>query len=638
NRYALTGSVSGTGSVLTGSVTSGEVSAVEGQDWGGWNIELDGAFTGIRSSSWATRAGGAISSSSGSNGYWLEIIDGSQETSELDYMTHTTIGHGTGTVISSFDEEAGTFQITDSGEGTLAELRLLHVSDASPDIFMTEKAPYNATYYYADGSIYQFDYNAEDNSGSFGFLDSQGNFEQRYYFSDGTWTFLNQGTGETAEGTWGPDTFDLLEELSTLPDIGEPDQTTITREGDALVKTGAVDALLGGTATFWNGSGITVDILGSYTVSDSLAGIWQGEVFSHDYITGLDTTYDEFPGAYHGLVGGIISSDEFKGGIHGIYIDPSGNAGILLSEDLHGPAYTGINMLNLCGAVTLLEIEQGIGVDPADIETSLSKDGIFFNGDNGSFGVGGEVFASDSQGFMMSLNNKTWGVWQTALGGAYTGASSDDWSLQLSNYNGARLANVIGSKWSDGEIAANVTGAWIDLDDAMTGVFAGNLKGTFDPSNWQAYIGGGFLDTTTFLTMIANNPAFLQTLNIPAVEVGKESLTGTNGNLVVNMNDVTFFANTVGGSPEIWATKDVNGSYGVDPVSGSTVSMAGTNLNAQFKVKVWNNNSSGKWGASVNNGTGTVSGNSVTFKGGAAGTINSDTNTFSGTGAGVASP
>ncbi len=107
------------------------------------------------------------------------------------------------------------------------------------------------------------------------------------------------------------------------------------------------------------------------------------------------------------------------------------------------------------------------------------------------------------------------------------------------------------------------------------------------------------------------------------------------------MADVTFFANSTGGPPRIWATKGVTGSY----MSGynyatKSVPLAGNGLTAQFNVKTWDT-ANGKWlstvsGSGPSGNSAMANGASINFRGAAAGTINTTAGTFSGTAAGTA--
>jgi len=286
---------------------------------------------------------------------------------------------------------------------------------------------------------------------------------------------------------------------------------------------------------------------------------------------------------------------------------------------------------------------------------------------DGSFDTGGTITVVDSEGASTDIVGQDWGLWRTMLGGTYLETSSNTWALDLSGYDQDSTniwIEVDGTQWSTEEIAGQVAGAWVDLQNAMTGVMGGEAIGTFNPTEntWQAVAAGSWLETSRFLGMAAirydeETATFtfnttgteltdaqnhlLNNLNIPCIEVGRTDLTGTNGNINVTMNDVTFFAYSTNDSPRIWATHDVNGGYQTLPAPAETVTLSGTGFDNSVTFTVDNftettlGSNTGTWAAGVT-GSGTVNSYDITIDGGAAGDFASGS--FDGTGAGVASP
>jgi hypothetical protein len=80
--------------------------------------------------------------------------------------------------------------------------------------------------------------------------------------------------------------------------------------------------------------------------------------------------------------------------------------------------------------------------------------------------------------------------------------------------------------------------------------------------------------------------ATLSSLNMPAVEIGRTTLTGTGSNVAVTMNDVIFFAPSTGAAPELWATGNITGTFTGNPL-GENVLLTNGNLNADFNIKNW---------------------------------------------------
>lgn len=194
------------------------------------------------------------------------------------------------------------------------------------------------------------------------------------------------------------------------------------------------------------------------------------------------------------------------------------------------------------------------------------------------------------------------------------------------------------------------------------------MKGVFDPTatTWTTIGLGAWMEAENLLDRINNAEdiaALQRALQIPCYQVGTANLHGSIGTanvdqLDVTMNNVTFLASSTGCTPRIWATPrstvaapttGVSGYYRGSPVdrqatlnlqSGTDV----TALGAKFTIPSNNwNTSANQWGATVTDGTGTVNGAAITFRGGAAGQIistpmSSTPGTFVGTGAGIVNP
>ena len=227
-------------------------------------------------------------------------------------------------------------------------------------------------------------------------------------------------------------------------------------------------------------------------------------------------------------------------------------------------------------------------------------------------------------------NPRTAGVWTNVVYGGYdyAGALNEDTTWDLYAENGWSSGDfrmvVDGDKWTGGKAEGKVAGAWVDINDYVTGVMGGKLKGTFDANHatWEAVTSGAMLDTETFLSMAGTDTgrSALKAMNIPGFEVGRVDLHGTDatyGDLSVNMWNTTFFAHeSAANAPKIWASGAVTGtnpnarSYIDVPVSGGGVS-------ADFSMQ--NYAAGGNWSARVNNGAGAVGGYGVAFTGAAAG-------------------
>ncbi len=387
------------------------------------------------------------------------------------------------------------------------------------------------------------------------------------------------------------------------------------------------------------------------------------------YFWASDIDADGDGGYFEGITGGIWKDGDMKGAVLAIYVNTANNtAGILTDYDVSGNYYENLEMWMAEGTLTPVEMPEGYSTE------EIIEDTIDITGD-GSFADETVIAVMANDGISKCIENQDWGIWGTMLGGTYIDTDSQDWTLHLidDSPTSTHWVEVAGSiTWpGEGEIAetsGRAAGAWVDLDDAITGVIGGETIGTFNPTEetWQAVAAGSWMETRKFLDMasveynsetgaytfntttdtLAGTQALLNNdLNIPCIEVGRTDLTGSNENMTVNMNDVTFFAYSTGASPKIWATGDVSGSYSANPV-GSTAVLTGNGFNdvsAGQSVNFIVNSFgavNGNWDASVN-GAGTVSGYAIDIDGAAAGTVVGEANDavgFTGTGAGVATP
>jgi hypothetical protein len=339
------------------------------------------------------------------------------------------------------------------------------------------------------------------------------------------------------------------------------------------------------------------------------------------------------------------------------YIDSNDKTGGLFIGDVSGSYSTNPNNWDASGSMDWVELGSGLTV-PNSVEeiNDYARDTSFVSGGGDFYDAGdnvvGDINITRASGIFDSIEeSQYWGYWRTKVEGSYSGDEDnfDDWFCQFeqkglvepSGTENLRLyMSVDGggtSHYSDGEFEGDVTGGWVDIEHAVTGIAVGELHGGYDPNATGASIeffaasGGVWLETSELLTMAnsAGGRADLAKLDIPGIEIGKATLKGNSptgsDSISVTMTDVTFLARE-GGTPRIWATNDVSGTYTGTPSTSWTVDLnqtAGTDatgVNAEFSLRTWDT-SSNKWAATINNGSGTVGGTEITFKGGAGGNI-----------------
>ncbi|MBI5875951.1 MAG: hypothetical protein HZB81_08965, partial [Deltaproteobacteria bacterium] len=403
-------------------------------------------------------------------------------------------------------------------------------------------------------------------------------------------------------------------------------------------------ATLDGPATPWSGSA-SLNVHGPYNDFGAKKDpyVWLSDIYSGKSGSGY-LTYDN--GAFFGVIGGVWQNKMIDGRLYSLYIDPSGNAGILTGS-LAGSYYPDTGMFSASGTWTATALAAGLA--PSSLGDLTYGYNLIMNPDNGAIAniqatSGVAAFTSKYEARTFNISGQNWGIWEAVTGGT-GGAASNTWSLltEYKSTNGSLIFGnrIEGSQWSDGKLYGAIYGYGADISATpATWISRGETIGTFNPvaSTWQAAQVGAYIETNKFLSMAqtVQGRAALQQLNIPFVEVGRANLAGSGNNMTVNMNDVTFFAYNTGAAPKVWATGNVNGTYTAAPSIGTAVNLTGSGLNAAFTPKVWDSVNN-KWIATVD-GSGTLSGGSyngtTTFNGAAAGTIGGGA--FLGTGAGVA--
>jgi hypothetical protein len=376
--------------------------------------------------------------------------------------------------------------------------------------------------------------------------------------------------------------------------------------------------------------------------------------------------------------------------MQGLYVDPVGNVGILTGK-VSGAADYLTEMWGGDGAIYPVELVSGTTILPSELY-SLADGGIvedireyitIYNGVSGGWFI--DSGPPEALGSYITMNEyisnsltirdpavtPTWelGVQSTQYGGTYDSSlMGDQWRSYYEVMSmtgdqtmavGQSMPNPVGwdgseigsidtaGKWSNGEIIGKGAAAWVSIDDAMTGVSGADLQGTFNPANttWQMAAAWASIDTNTFLTMTATDAgkAALAQLNIPCIEVGRTTLSGSSAIFSeVHINDATFFAYSTGADPTLWGSGDVGGSYVSLPTPGDIVTLTGAEgLSADFMVNNW---AGSTWNATVSGwgtylGPGSMNGRTIDFAGFAAGRQGGGSaGAFTGTGSGLVAP
>lgn len=439
----------------------------------------------------------------------------------------------------------------------------------------------------------------------------------------------------------------------TATDRGTGTPRPLTFVNALVSESGGMKGLMGGTGSLWTATELNpvgVAALGAYALPNGNPHIWRQEVFSRNFLSGTDTTYDG--GAYKGFVGGSDINGAIDGMWAALYIDPAGHAGFLRGR-MTGSGYESIGMFDIAGRVHSLMMDPGIGITAQGLLSSVIQSNYGNGSGVGHFDAGGSIACNSVDVIGLGIDGQGWGVWSSIASGTYNGLTSSNWYTEASmtGADNEYHAGVYttGDLWSGEKFRGSVAGFGAGLNDGTTWVSIGDVQGAFDArtNGWISYDLGAWIETNRFLQMaqMAEGRATLAALGMPSVEVGRTRLAGSDASGIVDMqsgiygmNNVIFFARENLGKPGIWASGDISGSYSGNP-NGTVVNLDnGAGVTADFIFKAWDTSGS-KWIAAVENGNalpgiGSYSG-SFGFHGAASGQINQASREFAGTGAGV---
>jgi hypothetical protein len=470
--------------------------------------------------------------------------------------------------------------------------------------------------------------------------------------------------------------------------------------GGSLISEGTMTGLLGtqnplpwpADYSTFGSQFLDVELYATYTPGNSSASqVFLSSIGSYNYANSTSTT--KSGAAFTGYLGGThqhlptYSQDGFEAVFAALFVDQSGNAGIMgtsLGEASYNCSncYWGFDPAT--GAIRSDSKRSGVmvkmgtsSVTPAGLSSSTAQRIIDFWGYDPSqtywnhylgkfYTAAGDPMGSirragteyDSMTYPMTMqwisDLPSAGIWSTLFYGSYSNSTSlSYWLGDAIGYLPCTYGKDMGLQyggdmWSDYRIQGYATGYWSDITSTLpvTGIMFGEIKGTYDPTAWtyQLVGVGGWLETNKFLEMASTEAGrkALQALNVPSIEVGVVSLTGTGNNMTLNINNAKFFARTSGGVPTIWATGNVSGSYSDVPTAGPSapavgLSNTGSTVTAQFYLNQW---TGGKWLGRVINGSGNIGSSAnvqgLSFRGTAAGNYTGTTSgSLSGTAAGI---
>jgi hypothetical protein len=514
------------------------------------------------------------------------------------------------------------------------------------------------------------------------FMGGLGSNTQGWFFGIAAGTYDTSSFAGTAAGISEPAT--ALSKLGTI-DVYKWDGTYKTSDGN----------LYGVMAnnSIWNlpvnpSDPFEFEFVGVHDIASNNTNphTWHQTIEPYNYLSSdAKTTTDG--GSYYGWVGGYqlpidgtTGNGRIDAAFYALYVDPDKNIGILRGVNpdtstrfIYSGGYWSMGLdgftakmgsdTNIVAAnfgtnyVTVTDTGEGV--------SKLNGSDKFYNDSLYSSlkGAAG-ITLSNTRWRDANITGQNWGIWQMYLAGGFdTAYTSNYWTLELLPQTsevsaGTAIMNIEtwGTKWGPSdtnEMLAKHRGYFADISGTpKTGIYVGELKGTFNAATWQAVSTGAWISTDKLLSMACPNgtcntsgtdltPAqqALRNLNIPVVEVGRANFSlsdnTNNPNITsLSMSNVIFLANQSGQKATMWATGNVSGNYSANPTLNQAVTLSGSAGSVDFTPKAWSDN---KWMATIN-GTGINLGsapnNNLTVNGAGAGTYSGGN--FSGTAAGTA--
>ena len=316
----------------------------------------------------------------------------------------------------------------------------------------------------------------------------------------GTGTGIVTGTYSYCEGGEWQATDQGRYTSTPLSFVSEFYADLLETDGEGLYGIGYLEGLLGGTQSLWSGSNIPVTILGEYGIWE-IDSLWftSSPIYSYNYITDQPTTYDNPPGAFYGLAGGIEMNNVLEGKFLSLYIDPSGKAGYL-KGNLSGNIYEEIGMFEMSGTVNRTEKVANIGISASDLYDNISTGSMDGRGAYlyGYFFGGGAISGQEDSGITLAIHTQPWGIYGLTLYGTHGDATST-WSAKMGGqgsfgaYSAGEGINSDQGYWiasiNDGTASEGILRGLLDgkfITYTKLGEISGDLLGRYYENSWKA--------------------------------------------------------------------------------------------------------------------------------------------------------
>jgi|GEM_PF-1807233 len=555
-------------------------------------------------------------------------------------LDETSLSEFDGRILGVYSSDDKNFETI--GSGSFVSSPLLHLGKFYGQTLSGLIEVKRGEYTSGSGDKYQYWYAADNSTGGSYYESASGDSVYIYYSADKTYLKVTC-TGNTCnyeEGNWDPQAFQLSV-LETPPD----NSNFVLKESETYYSPHATSlyGLLGSVKGISSGS-TSLYLAGSQPLSVT-GSVVAGEFASWN---GMDQTVTYDGSAYKGFLGGKEKDGILNLILSGLYMDKDKKVGFLTGK-LWGSSYADIGMFEAEGFLRKVEMEQG-QMEVKDFVYSLNQE-FFYGKPATEFKIDNSDLKDKPhwiEATTLTFPPSSFGVWREARLSTYEGVlPSGSWSsyAELTRKENGQETGVLGTlieqrEWSMAEIPAKAFGFGASLSsEPVTWIHVGESVGTFDPNKsiFEMYSTGFLFETKKFLSLVGSQEGLskLSSLNVPAYEVGKVSLSGQGNGLEVHMDDVVFLAPLYGEKPKIWGTEKVYGTIQSPPVlnQSTTLRDSAGNFSVNFTPVYWDSN---KWLSKVS-GSGRLQGErytgDISMQGAAAGKING--NSFSGTAAGI---
>lgn len=572
------GSIAGTKGI-TGTSNSYDMYFTDADGtWGVWRSETGGTYTSDPTSGWTGVDGTVEMVNNAIQSYSISHLTGTAwadgqlaATSSGRFLSLEGTGTSSGDILGVYDSAAKTWQALGIGQTeqteTLAFSSLLtgNLYQVVPGTVYNkeyqrpygETSPYNSyfdplryeTVYfkYGDPETYNptttigFEWAEREGAGD--------TYKDEYhYYPSGKWVKITKGQGITHTAGSGDTSGDLVFDppnqytnfnativSGTTPFVSYNNYVasfSTAWNTNALIQNGAFTGILGGLNKY------------SLWISNSdpecktnLILMGSHDAYNGSQIFGTSMSYDGSGtnnGAFYGALAGIIQDTDpaaayrenpLTGLAIGLYVDPSGNAGVL-KGNFTGKSYTGINMWESndeTGAATLYKYStKFIATEQQKMSVSDVAEANIFTGDIGP-GINSAVYGTfGGSGLIRSpfgLMGRTysiasqpdWGVFtmQVGLANTYENPSAaTSWSATLfgsamfgkydASYGtyadlGYWYTDLTSDTWTGGKMTGTMNGEFLTL--LKKGTIEGSLLGTYDGTTsgiWQATAAGTY--------------------------------------------------------------------------------------------------------------------------------------------------